>query len=195
MTKLLTPDYFTKNTSLFKDNFLHEIPIDIQKAIMGEVKELDKKAAAIMKKLDVVYSGWQRGNKLYSLLSEELFDYEETYPGDNNTHLSLWAFTYNILDRTPDYEDDDTYNSYKKYITEEAGLFYALSIYKKYNKVDFKIDEELKDDEDFNPDYVYEELIFPLVAHTINVLLSDDEWNMMSRYMLYTELNDIREHE
>ena len=42
MTLLLTPDYFAKNTCLFKDNFLHEIPIDIQKVIMGEVDELDK---------------------------------------------------------------------------------------------------------------------------------------------------------
>ena len=43
MTLLLTPDYFAKNTCLFKDNFLHEIPIDIQKVIMERVdKELEK---------------------------------------------------------------------------------------------------------------------------------------------------------
>lgn len=40
--KLLTPDYFTKNTCLFKDNFLHEMPYDIQIAIMGKVDELNK---------------------------------------------------------------------------------------------------------------------------------------------------------
>ena len=43
MAKLLTPDYFTKNTCLFKDNFLHEMPHDVQIAIMGEVKLLDEK--------------------------------------------------------------------------------------------------------------------------------------------------------
>ena len=194
MTLLLTPDYFTKNTALFKDNFLHEIPIDIQKAIMGEVDELDKKAAAIMKKLDVVYWGWQHGNLLYYLLNEELYQYEELYPGSKDTNLSLWGFTYNILERNPGYETDGTYNLYKKYITDEAGLFNTLSIYKKY-KGDFTINDEDKDDEDFNPDSIYEELMFPLVAHKINELLSEDEWDMMSRYMLYTELNDIRENE
>jgi hypothetical protein len=40
--KLLTPDYFIKNTCLFKDNFLHEMPFDVQIAIMGKVGELDK---------------------------------------------------------------------------------------------------------------------------------------------------------
>ena len=43
MTKLLTPNYFIKNTCLFKDNFLHEMPFDIQVAIMGEVKKMNKK--------------------------------------------------------------------------------------------------------------------------------------------------------
>ena len=43
MTKLLTPDYFTQNTCLFKDNFLHEIPVDIQVAIMERVEKDERK--------------------------------------------------------------------------------------------------------------------------------------------------------
>ena len=38
MNKLLTPDYFTQNTCLFKNNYLHETPTDVQQLIMSSVK-------------------------------------------------------------------------------------------------------------------------------------------------------------
>jgi len=41
MTKLLTPDYFINNTCLFKENFIEEIPTDIQVYIMKEVDILN----------------------------------------------------------------------------------------------------------------------------------------------------------
>ncbi len=199
MTKMLTPDYFTQNTCLFKDNFLHEIPIDIQKTIMGEVEELDKQEAAIMEKLDTVFWGWQNGNPLYTMLNERLFNYEDGYVIGNDTHLSLWGFTYNILDTTLGFERDELYNSYKKYITNEVGLFNALSIYKKHYQHDFTIDDLQTDfdddDDDNNPDFIYEQLMLPLVADKVNKLFSDDEWNMMSKYTLYTKLCNMRENE
>lgn len=57
MTKLLTPDYFAKNTCLFKNNFLHEIPIDIQVAIMGEVEKMNKKELDRKKELEEQING------------------------------------------------------------------------------------------------------------------------------------------
>ena len=189
MTKLLTPDYFTENTCLFKDNFLHEMPHDIQIAIMDKVKLMDEKEVSIMKKLDIIYWGHQSGNALYSLLADRLFYYK------SYDDLSLWGFTYNILDTTIGYMPDNMYDVYKKYITDEVGLFDALSIYKKYNKHDFTINDDDKNDEDFSPDYIYEELMYPLVADKLNELFSDDEWDMISKFELYTKLCEMREDE
>ena len=42
-TKLLTPDYFINNTCLFKQNFIEEIPTDIQVYIMKEVDKLNER--------------------------------------------------------------------------------------------------------------------------------------------------------
>ena len=55
--KLLTPDYFTKNTCLFKDNFLHEMPYDIQIAIMGKVDELNKQELERKEELEEYIGG------------------------------------------------------------------------------------------------------------------------------------------
>jgi hypothetical protein len=53
MTLLLTPDYFAKNTCLFKDNFLHEIPIDIQKVIMERVEKDEEKELERKEKIEI----------------------------------------------------------------------------------------------------------------------------------------------
>ena len=95
MTKLITPDYFTQNTCLFKDNFLHEMPFDVQISIMGEVEELDKKEL-------------ERKDEIFDLLIEDL-----QIVGDDEARDSLSnAYSDILWDLKIAIHDDDDDNDY-----------------------------------------------------------------------------------
>ena len=108
MTKLLTPDYFTQNTCLFKDNFLHEIPIDIQKAIMCDVKLLDEKEL-------------KRKAELEKLIA----DYNHLIGSDPEDIVAraisniLWQLKFRIDD---DYDDDKYHDLLHMLIDEECQV-------------------------------------------------------------------------
>jgi len=108
MTKLLTPDYFTKNTCLFKDNFLHEMPFDVQIAIMDEVDILDEKEL-------------KRKEKLEELLA----DYTHLI-GSNPEDITSQAVS-NILSelkvRINDDDDDDKYQELLHTLIDEQCQF------------------------------------------------------------------------
>ena len=91
MTKLLTPDYFAKNTCLFKDNFIQEIPIDIQFCIMKKVEEMDEKEIErkqeleeiIIDDLDIVGDGGER-DKICNAYSDILWGLKYAIDDDDD---------------------------------------------------------------------------------------------------------------
>ena len=104
-TKLLTLDYFTKNTCLFKQNFIQEIPIDIQLNIMKEVDELDKKEL-------------ERKEELEELIADDLDMIGDSGAYDKKINAFsdiLWGLKITI-------DDDDDDNKYisnlKRFIDE-----------------------------------------------------------------------------
>ena len=104
MTKLLTPDYFTKNTCLFKDNFLHEMPHDIQIAIMDKVKILDEKELERKAELE------KRIPVLVELCGREPDDIVS-----NAMSNIFWELKYRINDD----DDDDKYKDLLHMLIEE----------------------------------------------------------------------------
>lgn len=115
MTKLLTPDYFIKNTCLFKDNFIQEIPVDIQLNIMKEVDELNKKEI-------------ERKDELIGIITDDLDMIGDGGAYDKKINAFsdiLWGLKYTIND------DDDDVNyisNLKKFIDENIKSQNQLDI-------------------------------------------------------------------
>tara|TARA_B100000497_G_scaffold102683_1_gene117278 strand:+ start:51 stop:611 length:561 start_codon:yes stop_codon:yes gene_type:complete len=108
MTKLLTPDYFTQNTCLFKDNFLHEIPVDVQQAIMGEVDKLNEEEL-------------KRKEKLEKLLA----DYTHLIGSDPEdiTSRAVSNILWELKVRINDDDDDDKYQDLLHTLIDEQCQF------------------------------------------------------------------------
>ena len=103
MTKLLTPDYFTQNTCLFKDNFLHEMPFDVQINIMGEVDELDKQELERKHELEEqIRTYLNRDGEAQDIIARSISNI-------------LWELKLRISDD----DDDDKYNDILHTIIDE----------------------------------------------------------------------------
>ena len=108
MAKLLTPDYFTKNTCLFKDNFLHEMPHDVQQAIMGKVDELDKQEL-------------ERKEKLEELLAD--YTYLIGSNPEDITSRAVSNILWELKVRINDDDDDDKYQELLHTLIDEQCQF------------------------------------------------------------------------
>jgi hypothetical protein len=115
MTKLLTPAYFAKNTCLFKDNFIEEIPADIQLCIMKKVEELDKQE-------------WERKREIEEIIADDLGITGDDVEYDKRCNAFsdiLWSLKYTIDDD----DDDEIYISkLKKLIDENIAYQNQLDI-------------------------------------------------------------------
>lgn len=182
MTKLLTPDYFINNTCLFKDNYIHEMPTDVQHAIMGAVDELDKQEKMINNKLNIIYMGWQHGNTLYGYIADFINAYEDD-------DLTFNGFIMHVLESDMGDEGQDTYDKYKAYIVDEYGLVDAMDDYRKEYGVNFKTDLYHNSYLDgISKDCVYANLMNAVAATKLREFFKDDDWDMISKYKLYSKL-------
>lgn len=195
MTKLLTPDYFINNTCLFKDNYLHEMPTDVQHAIMGAVAVLDEQEKMINNKLNIIYMGWQHGNTLYGYIADFINAFEDD-------DLTFNGFIMHVLESDMGDEGQDTYDKYKKYIVDEYGLVDAMDDYRKEYGVDFKTDlyhnsypDDPDDPDDISKDCVYANLMKAVAVTKLRAFFKDDDWDMICNHRLHSKLVELRENE
>ena len=185
-TKLLTPDYFTKNTCLFKDNFLHEMPFDVQIAIMDEVDELDKQELERKAELEELVAD------LISLSGDE--------PKDIVAHAMsniLWELKYRIN------EDDDD-NRYQDLLHmlideecdkdfEQMGKTEKMEIVVNWYGV-MDLLKELRNGYDLDiKDYTSEELYAKCYYMCLYNLISDfscDDIKIIQKYNINVLIND-----
>ena len=186
MTKLLTPDYFTKNTCLFKDNFLHEMPHDVQIAIMDEVDELDKQELERKAELEELVAD------LISLSGDE--------PKDIVAHAMsniLWELKYRIN------EDDDD-NRYQDLLHmlideecdkdfEQMGKTEKMEIVVNWYGV-MDLLKELRNGYDLDiKDYTSDELYAKCYYMCLYNLISDfscDDIKIIQKYNINVLIND-----
>lgn len=191
MTKLLTPDYFINNTCLFNDNYLHEMPADVQHAIMGAVAVLDEQEKMINNKLNIIYMGWQHGNTLYEYIAD--------FINANEDEETFHSFIMNIVLSDMGDEGQDTYDKYKKYIVDEYGLLDAINTYNEvYDLYDggFDLSSEITNDiPDISKDFIYSDFMKAIAVTKLKNMFSDDDWDMISTHRLYSKLVELRENE
>ena len=188
MTKLLTPDYFTKNTCLFKDNFLHEMPFDVQIAIMDEVDILDEKELKRKAELEEVVAD------LLSLTGDE--------PKDIVAHAVsniLWELKYRINED----DDDDRYQDLlHTLINEECDKDFEQMgkkekmeiVVNSYGVMDLL--KELRDEYDLDiKDYTSDELYAKCYYMRLYNLFRDEDFScddikIIQKYNINVLIND-----
>ena len=149
---------------------------------MGAVDELDKQEKMINNKLNIIYMGWQHGNTLYGYIADFINAYEDD-------DLTFNGFIMHVLESDMGDEGQDTYDKYKAYIVDEYGLVDAMDDYRKEYGVNFKTDLYHNSYLDgISKDCVYANLMNAVAATKLREFFKDDDWDMISKYKLYSKL-------
>jgi hypothetical protein len=169
---------------LFANNYLEDIPKDIQMSIMGIVEKLDAKEKKIMDTIHEVYEKSCEGDMLYMNIERIIRDHcpndEEDQESMDDTFTRILAMDDVdglVLQQLP--------TVHKDYIINKVGVFKALRLYA------LSVDEEdtlllICDTDDDHP-YKYSTLYCNIVARTLRELFTDEEWDMIYKYELYNK--------
>jgi hypothetical protein len=161
---------------LFSNNYLEDIPKDIQMSIMGIVEKLDAKEKKIMDTIHEVYEKSCEGDILYMHI-EDLIRWN--YPNDEEEQRTI----ENIREEMeyPVGEDDYIRETQKKYV-DKIGIFKAMKIMQdRIGKKEW-IDELMMGDNEL---LRYSTLYYYYMSYTFNNLFTDEEWDMIYKYGLY----------
>ena len=167
---------------LFANNYLEDIPKDIQMSIMGIVEKLDAKEKKIMDTIHEVYEKSCQEHSLYVDIDRIIRDHcpndEEAQESMDDTFSKIVA-----MDDVDDYALRQLSPVHKDYIINKVGVFKALRLYA------LSVDEEdtlllICGTDDDHP-YKYSILYYNFVARTLRELFTDDEWDMIYKFELY----------
>lgn len=163
---------------LFSNNYLEDLPKELQLSIMGVVSELDKKEKAIMDNIEMVYEKSCEGDALYKHVEDVLRCNPEN-EGDRQRSLddTISEDVFNDW-----WIDLDAVNA-KIYITEKVGVFKALRIFTEMDNEDIVI-QMICDTSDDDPNK-YNVLYQNLIAHELKKLFTEEQWDMMYKFKLY----------
>ena len=188
MTLLLTPDYFAKNTCLFKDNFLHEMPIDIQKTIMERVdkeleKELDRK-----KKIEIeiardieIDDGNQVNNIIARDISNILWDLKWRI-GEDDDHNKFLEILHPLIDEKCQIEDwtDPRMDQIQEIVNYSGVMFLMQELVEEYG-VD--ITEHTSDE-------LYQKCYYRYLYNRITDYYDEDDIKIIQKYNISVEPDD-----
>lgn len=164
----------------FVNNYLEDLPKDIQLSIMGEVSELDKKEKAIMETIEMVYDKACEGDMLYSDI-ESIIRFNTPNQGNKETYDNTIA---NIM--SDDFAPTAMAVSRKDYIIKKFGVFRAMFIYA--NMIGGTDLLKLINDQEFgNDDHPdkYSIVYDVCLVNEFQTLIDEDDWDMMYKYNLY----------
>lgn len=170
----------------FVNNYLEDLPKELQLNIMDEVSKLDKQEKDIIKKIMMIcYKAWCEGDPLYkdidSLIKYKCKDGVET--GFLNLDKTIRENVY----RDDWIEEDGVIG--KKYIMNTMGVFKALRIYKEMG-FEQNLMEMIEYDDEGRDLSKFSNLYQVLVAHELKKLFSELDWEMIYNYKLYNKYID-----
>ena len=163
---------------LFANNYLEDIPKDIQMSIMGIVEKLDAKEKKIMDTIHDIYEKSCQDLNLYVDIDRIIRDH---CPNDEEAQESMDDTFHRIVD--PDFVLPELADEHKYYIINNVGVFKALRIFA------MCVDEEdilelVYDTSDDHP-RKYSILYYSILARTLRDLFTDEEWDMIYKFELY----------
>lgn len=170
----------TMTNMLFSNNYLEDLPKELQLSIMGEVSELDKKEKAIMDTIEMIYDKSCEGDMLYRDI-ESIIRFNAPNQGNKETYDNTIA---NIMsdDFTPTFLAD----SRKNYIIKKFGVFRAMFIYA--NMIGGTDLLKLINDQEFGDDdhpVKYSIVYDVCLVNEFQTLINEDDWDMIYKYELY----------
>ena len=187
MTKLLTPDYFTKNTCLFKDNFLHEMPFDVQIAIMDEVDILDEKELKRKAELEelvadlISLSGDEPDDIVSNAMSNILWElkYRINEDDDDDKYQDL---LHTLIDEECD-EDFEQMGKTEKMeiVVNSVGVIGLLKLLRNEYGIDIK---------DYNCEELYTKCFHQYLYQLFRYDLTCDDIKIIQKYNINVLIND-----
>lgn len=161
----------------FTNNYLEDLPKELQLSIMGEVSELEKKEKSIMKIINNIYKKSCDRDLIY-------FDINDIIKRNNGNEGVLQSLDDTISEDVyrEDWIDLDAENS-KKYILNKVGVFKALRNFLEMSNDDIVI-LMINCTSDDDP-VKYHVLYQHLVANELKKLFTEEQWDMMYKFRLY----------
>ena len=164
---------------LFANNYLEDIPKDIQMSIMGIVEKLDAKEKKIMDTIHEVYEKSCEGDMLYMNIERLLRNHS---PNDEERQETREQTLSRIVD--PDYAIPELADAQKDYILKEVGVFKALRLFAQSVDEEEEVLELIYDTSD-DDSGKYSKIYYHYLARTLKNLFTEDEWDMIYKYGLY----------
>ena len=160
---------------LFANNYLEDIPKDIQMSIMGIVEKLDAKEKKIMDTIHEVYEKSCEGDMLYmdidSIINNHSPNEEERQETREQTLSRIVSFHFVSAD-------------HKDYIINKVGVFKALRLFAQSVDEEEEVLELIYDTSDDDPGK-YSKIYYHYLARTLKNLFTEDEWDMIYKFGLY----------
>ncbi len=168
----------------FINNYLEDLPKELQLTIMDEVSQLDKQEKEIMETIDKVYDKSGDGDMLYMSIEYLL--------RSNDPEDDVDGSYYRDLDKTlhdeifMEYFMEGLADSRKDYIINKLGVFTALR-----HLCSVEMQEDVVLDMIYTPSLEdrgqYNLLYKHLLASDLKKLFSEKDWYMIYRYDLYNK--------
>jgi hypothetical protein len=164
---------------LFANNYLEDIPKDIQMSIMGIVEKLDAKEKKIMDTIHEVYEKSCQDHSLYVDIDRIIRDH---CPNDEEAQETREQTLSRIVD--PVFVLPELADEHKYYIINNVGVFKALRLFAQSVDEEEEVLELIYDTSDDDP-RKYSILYYHILARTLKNLFTEDEWDMIYKFELY----------